>query len=221
MSAERVLFLTIDDVLQMHAIAIADQGGDPALLNRGLLESALAMPQQQFGGAYLHDGIPAMAAAYAFHICKNHAFADGNKRSALAAMVGFLALNDWRLDASNEDAEEIILRLAAGSIDKNYLTDWTASHTHKKPSMELRHFFERFEPLGHFEHILAFNRGTLEEQLASIQEASRAMPVVAHLHNRVREREAAGDQSAASVFMAQVLLLVAVYRVAEDMGYEW
>jgi len=58
-----VHFLTLADVLQVHEIAIADQGGDPAILNPGLLECAMAMPQQQFGGAYLHDGIPAMAAA--------------------------------------------------------------------------------------------------------------------------------------------------------------
>jgi death-on-curing protein len=72
-------FLSVDDVMTLHRIAIEDQGGDPALRDRGLLESAMAMPQQQFGGAYLHDSIPAMAAAYAFHVCKNHPFADGNK----------------------------------------------------------------------------------------------------------------------------------------------
>ena len=75
-------FLSVDDVLVLHAIAIEDQGGDPLLRDHGLLESAVATPAQQFGGQYLHEDIPAMAAAYAFHICKNHPFADGNKRTA-------------------------------------------------------------------------------------------------------------------------------------------
>ena len=56
------------------------------LRDRGLLESAVATPAQQFGGQYLHEDIPAMAAAYAFHICMNHPFADGNKRAATAAI---------------------------------------------------------------------------------------------------------------------------------------
>jgi death-on-curing protein len=47
--------------------------------DRSLLESAIGMPAQQFAGQYLHEDIPAMAAAYAFHICMNHPFIDGNK----------------------------------------------------------------------------------------------------------------------------------------------
>lgn len=55
--------------------------------DRSLLESAVGMPAQQFGGQYLHEDIPAMAAAYALHICMNHPFIDGNKRAATAAMI--------------------------------------------------------------------------------------------------------------------------------------
>ena len=83
-------FLSVEDVLTLHAIAIEDQGGDPTLRDRALLDSAVAAPQQQFGGEYLHADIPAMAAAYAFHISKNHPFLDGNKRAAIAAMIAFL-----------------------------------------------------------------------------------------------------------------------------------
>lgn len=72
--------LSIDDILTLHAIAMEDQGGDPALRDRGLLESAIAMPAQQFGGQYLHEDIPAMAAAYAFHICKNHPFLETSEQ---------------------------------------------------------------------------------------------------------------------------------------------
>ncbi len=73
-------FLSVDDVVTLHQIAIENQGGDSSIRDRSLLESAIAMPTQQFGGKYLHADIPAMAAAYAFHICMNHPFIDGNKR---------------------------------------------------------------------------------------------------------------------------------------------
>jgi death-on-curing protein len=63
-------FLSVEDVLRLHAIAIEDQGGDPTLRDRELLESAVATPAQQFGGQFLHDDVPAMAAAYGFHICR-------------------------------------------------------------------------------------------------------------------------------------------------------
>ena len=77
-------FLSVDDVLILHAIAIEDQGGEPSIRDRAMLESAVATPEQQFAGRYLHEDIPAMAAAYAFHICMNHPFVDGNKRAGTA-----------------------------------------------------------------------------------------------------------------------------------------
>jgi len=59
-----------------------------------------------------------MAAAYAFHICKNHPFVDGNKRAATAAMIAFLSDNGWSFDATADEAEPAILQLAVGSMDK-------------------------------------------------------------------------------------------------------
>jgi death-on-curing protein len=76
-------FLTVEDVPQIHAYQIKHFGGDPAVLDRGLLESAVAQPEQAFGGEYLHADLAAMAAAYLYHLVKNHAFADGNKRPGL------------------------------------------------------------------------------------------------------------------------------------------
>ena len=99
----------------------------------GLLESALAMPAQQFGGEYLHEDIPAMAAAYAFHMCKNHPFVDGNKRAAVAAMIAFLSDNGWSFDASADEAEPVVLQLAAGTLDKGTFTRWARSHMHEQP----------------------------------------------------------------------------------------
>ncbi len=106
----------MDDVLTLHAIE--DQGGAASILDRGLLESAVAMPAQQFEGRHLRADIPAMAAAYAFHICGNHPFTDGNKRAAVAAMLAFLVDNGWRFDATPDEAEPVILQLASGALDK-------------------------------------------------------------------------------------------------------
>lgn len=128
MSPPAITFLTLEDVHRLHRFAIEDQGGDPGILNPGLLDAALAMPQQQFGGEYLHPDIPSMAAAYAFHICKNHPFADGNKRAALASLAAFLVLNGWTLNVSNDEAEESILALAAGHTSKESLTAWVVQH---------------------------------------------------------------------------------------------
>jgi death on curing protein len=125
-------FLTVDDVLRLHAIAIEDQGGDVSML----LESAVATPAQQFAGQYLHHDIPAMAAAYAFHICMNHPFFDGNKRAATAALIAFLSDNGWSFDATADEAEPAILQLAAGSVDKSAFTDWARKHIHEKPATE-------------------------------------------------------------------------------------
>jgi len=69
-------------------------------------------------GKFLHADIPMMAAAYAFHICKNHPFVDGNKRAATAAMIAFLSDNGWSFDATADEAEPAILQLAVGSMDK-------------------------------------------------------------------------------------------------------
>jgi death-on-curing protein len=93
-------------------------GGDPAVRDRGLLESAVALPASQFGGEYLHGGIPEMGSAYLFHICRNHAFVDGNKRTALTTAEMFVLLNGMRLVATNEELEELTFGVAASEIAK-------------------------------------------------------------------------------------------------------
>lgn len=90
-------FLTLDEIPEIHRDQIERYGGDEGIRDNGLLESAVAMPQQSFGGEYLHRDIFEMAAAYAFHLAENQAFIDGNKRTGLAAAYVFLALNGHRL----------------------------------------------------------------------------------------------------------------------------
>ncbi len=122
MTAEAIKFIEQDELLRIHRFAMIDQGSDPAVRDSGLLESALAMPRQQLGGVYLHTDIQSIAAAYAFHICRNHPFVDGNKRAATAAMVMFLSDNGWEFVADVVESERAIVRLAAGQFSKD---EWT------------------------------------------------------------------------------------------------
>lgn len=94
---EGILFLSADDVLRIHADQIARYGGSAEILDRPLIESATMQPQAAFDGEQLHEDLPAMAAAYLFHLSKNHGFADGNKRTGAAAAIVFLKLNGVQL----------------------------------------------------------------------------------------------------------------------------
>lgn len=76
-------FLTLEDVLELHALQIEAYGGATGIREQSLLESAVMMPQASFGGSYVHSDVFEMAAAYAFHIAENQPFVDGNKRTAL------------------------------------------------------------------------------------------------------------------------------------------
>ncbi len=87
MIEDQYRFLTVDEVLELHDLQIQRYGGSSGVRDKGLLESAVAMPQASFGGKYMHEGLFQMAAAYAFHIAENQPFIDGNKRTALAAAL--------------------------------------------------------------------------------------------------------------------------------------
>ncbi len=76
-------FLSLEEVLTLHADQLERYGGAAGIRDLGLLESAVETPRATFDGEFLHDGLFAMAAAYAFHIAESQAFVDGNKRSGL------------------------------------------------------------------------------------------------------------------------------------------
>jgi death-on-curing protein len=113
-----VLFLTLDEALAIHAHQIARYGGALGLRDRGLLESALAMPAATFGAEYLHPSLHEQGAAYLFHLVKNHPFVDGNKRVGLACGLAFLRWNGIRVRASDDDLVELVMGVAAGRRSK-------------------------------------------------------------------------------------------------------
>jgi death-on-curing protein len=218
-------FLSVEDVITLHAIAIEDQGGDATIRDRSSLESAVATPAQEFGGKYLHEDVPAMDAAYAFHICMNHPFLDGNKRAATAAMIAFLSDNGWSFDATADEAEPAILELAGGTSDKQSFTAWARGHIHEKPKMELRDFFRRIDPVSFadtFRSLLPGETGANPEEFVErTREAKPSMPILEDFARQQRDAKDAGDQHGWDRITMLAVGMLTLYALAEDMGYEW
>ena len=115
-------FLTVEDVLDIHARQVARYGGAGGIRDRGLLESAVAQPQTTFDGEFVHEDLFAMAAAYLFHIVRNHPFLDGNKRTGLLTALVFLDINGIPIEHGSEELYELTLAVAEGRLEKDEVT---------------------------------------------------------------------------------------------------
>lgn len=109
-------------VTLIHDEQLEEHGGASGLRDAGLLESALARPQQL--AAYGTPDVFDLAAAYAFGIAKNHPFVDGNKRTAFLLAEGFLRLHGQHLGASDEQALVAMLGLASGELGQDKFAAW-------------------------------------------------------------------------------------------------
>jgi death-on-curing protein len=127
-----VEFLTLDEVLSLHADQIARYGGSALVRDLGLLESALAMPAATVGGELLHGSLEEQAAAYLFHLVRNHPFVDGNKRTGLVAMLAFLGLNGRRLEASDDDLANVVIGVAEGRVTKSEVAVFLRRHAGRR-----------------------------------------------------------------------------------------
>ena len=121
-------FLTLEEVLEIHQDQIARYGGIPGLRDMGLLESAAAMPASGFEGRYLHADLFEMAAAYLYHIVRNHPFLDGNKRTGTVAALVFLVYNDVIIETDDNLFEQMVLGVAAGTVDKSAVAGFFRDH---------------------------------------------------------------------------------------------
>lgn len=126
-------YLTLLDVLEAHERILQQSGGEPGVLNLGALESALAQPRMTFGGQDLYPTIVEKAAALGFSLIQNHPFVDGNKRTAHAAMETFLVLNGSQIEATVEEQEDLILKVAAGKSSREVFTEWLRQHLQSMP----------------------------------------------------------------------------------------
>lgn len=123
------LFLTLEEVLEIHRDEIERHGGTLGVRENGLLESAVATPQSGFGGHYLHGDLYEMAAAYLFHLVQNHPFLDGNKRVGAATALVFLTMNGVETKMTNQVLVDMVLAVAKGKMDKAAIADFFRMHS--------------------------------------------------------------------------------------------
>ena len=114
-----VVFPSIADVLTLHAETLKRHGGAEGIRDINLLESALAQPMATFGGQFLHEDRFLMAAAYLFHLVRNHPFVDGNKRTGLAVALAFLDVNGVTIARGTEELFELTIAVAEGRSTKD------------------------------------------------------------------------------------------------------
>lgn len=117
-------YLIERDLLIAYHTAITLFDGSPGVRDRKALDSCLHQPQQQFSGQDLYPDLWAKAAAYAFFICQNHPFVDGNKRTAAIATNTFLALNGYRLSPPAGEIASMFLSIAQGHVKIQEIADW-------------------------------------------------------------------------------------------------
>lgn len=117
----KIKFLTLTMVLQIHKKIIDLFGGSHGLRDIKLIDSAVNQPKIMFQGKYVHTSISEMAAAYAYHIIKNHAFIDGNKRTGILAATAFLDYNSYELKLRQAEFYQLAIDVACSKISKQEL----------------------------------------------------------------------------------------------------
>jgi death-on-curing protein len=119
-------YLTLGEVLEIHAEMLTYGGGMSGLRDAGALESAVAQPLMTFGGAELYKSVVEKAAALGFSLIQNHPFIDGNKRVGHAALDTFLVLNGYEIESTIDEQEQIVLNVASGISSRDDLINWLA-----------------------------------------------------------------------------------------------
>jgi death on curing protein len=119
-------WLTRGQLEVIHAEQLREHGGSSGVRDEGLLDSALNRPKNKF--AYGEQDLSMLASAYAFGIAKNHAFVDGNKRTAFMAAYVFLGVNGHELEAPEPEVVDVMNRLASGKITEAAFAEWIKAH---------------------------------------------------------------------------------------------
>lgn len=112
------VFLKLGEILLIHKDQLERYGGSPGTRDMGILQSAAAMPQAGIAETYLHEDIFEMAAAYLYHIVRDHPFVDGNKRTGAVAAIVFLAMNDIEIFVDEDELENAVRSVAQGTLTK-------------------------------------------------------------------------------------------------------
>ena len=123
----QVKWITREIALAAHARSLLDHGGAEGVRDNGMLESALARPQNL--AAYGEPTLFELAAALEYGLVKNHPFVDGNKRTAFLCVYAFLGINGIELDADEAEAAAITLDLAAGVASEAEFALWLEANS--------------------------------------------------------------------------------------------
>lgn len=126
---KRPVWIYRETVLTLHEQLLAAFGGSAGIRDVGLLDSALARPENLL--AYGKPDVFTLAASYGFGIVKNHPFVDGNKRNGFAVTVLFLELNGYRFEAGEADATIRTLGLAAGDVQERDYAEWLRANSRR------------------------------------------------------------------------------------------
>lgn len=108
-----MIYLTAEELLVVARRVV----GDLVVRDLGLVESAAARPRTRIGATDAYPDLLTKAAALLHSLTCNHALMDGNKRLALAGTIVFLGVNGTRLTATNDEAYELVMDIAAGRVD--------------------------------------------------------------------------------------------------------
>jgi death-on-curing protein len=123
------LYLSVEQLVAVHASLVEAFGGSSGLRDRGALEAAAARPAVTFGGEDLYPDDCAKAAALMHSLVMNHPFVDGNKRVGALAAEAFLEINGHRLLASDDEFEDVTMAAARGELDAERLAIWLRQRT--------------------------------------------------------------------------------------------
>ena len=125
-----VEFLELDIGLMLHDAAIAAYGGNPGMRDEGLFESAMLRARNKFTYADEAIDLYDLAAAYASGLVRNHAFSDGNKRTAWAVAITFLNLNGVEITVSRSGALAAMIGLATNALSEEGFAAWLRAPGH-------------------------------------------------------------------------------------------
>ena len=121
--------LSIEQLLELHTLAVNHSGGSVGVRDVGRLEAAIAVQSQEVFGQELYMSVPEKAAALIRGIVQDHPFVDGNKRTAMLSGLTLLEINGLIFTANKGELEDFAVRIATDHLDVAAIADWLAAHT--------------------------------------------------------------------------------------------
>ena len=123
-----MIWITADDVIQIHSLVIQRSGGMDGLRDRASLEAAISAPMQSFGGEDLYPTIVEKIARLGYGLASNHAFVDGNKRIGAMMTQLLLKWNGFQMSLNSGELADMFIAIADGSAKESDLLDWIQEH---------------------------------------------------------------------------------------------